>query len=1132
MIQIQERIGKLVDHIGGLINEKSYQVRRFEMKHTDGCKEDPANIPEEGWSEITEEAVWGGHREHFYFRTEFTVPEEAAGKRLIMELRTGREGLWDALNPQFLAYVNGKISCGLDVNHREVFLTDHAVPGETFQLLLCAYTGDDNHFLRLDAKVNISDAKIEKYYYDVKVPFDVAFLLDAESDAYIEIIQSLNRSLNLFDLRKPYSEAFYQSLEEAENDLQENFYKKYCGNAKHTVWATGHTHIDLAWLWTLSTTEDKTVRSFSTVLDLMKRYPEYKFMHSTPQEYIYVKKNAPEIYEQVKERIKEGRWEPEGGMFVEADCNISSGEALVRQFLYGIRFFDKEFGKRSRILWLPDVFGYSAALPQIMQQFGVPYFMTTKISWNEFNKMPYDTFLWEGVDGTRVLTHFIPARDYSDIPGVAGFVNGKYRNGYFTTYNGNLNASQVMGSWQRYSQKDINDDVLMSYGYGDGGGGPTREMLENQRRLAEGIPGSPATKTCLPSQFFEKLEADVKGNPDLPVWDGELYLEYHRGTYTSMARNKKFNRRSEFACQNLEYFAFLAQALLGCAYPKEALDESWEIVLRNQFHDILPGSSIKEVYEESKLEYEHLLEMTAKLQAERVQALADAADGDAGDLVIFNPNGSEAASEVVLDGWKGGAITDGTQCFQVQETEDGPIALISGVPQHGYRVFKAAGGADEASAGAAGKTAGGVATASADAAGKTAGGAATASADAAGKTAGGVATASADAAGKTAGGVADAPAGATAKTTGGTDASADTAAAEECPGKFDITAQHVETSYFSIRLNEKGQFESIYDKAAGRELLQAGACANVLMTYEDRPHNYDNWDINIYYKEKSWAVDQPSKIEVVEEGPVRGCIRITYPYLTSSIVEYLYFYPDQYRFDIRFDIDWKEDHIVLRDLFPVDIHSSETTYEIQYGNVKRANHYNTSWDYAKFEVCAHKWLDFSEDNYGLSVLNDSKFGYSVHDRVIGLTLLKSGTYPNPDADKEFHTFRYSFCPHSGDFRSAGTVARAYALNNPMVAVVKEKAGEQLPACTSFVQTDVPNVVVEVVKHAEDSGDLIVRCYECWNRRSRVKLSIGAAFKEAAVCSPYEEDVEAAVVEDGKICFEMKPFEIRSFRVKL
>ena len=1069
MIQIKERIGKLIEYIGGLVNEKSYQVHQFEMKHTDGIREDVSEISDEGWTGITDEAVWGGHREFFYFRTEFTVPAEAAGKRLIVELRTGREGLWDALNPQFLAYVNGKVSCGLDVNHREIFLTDNAVPGETYHLLLSAYTGDDNHFLRLDAKVNVSDAKVEKYYYDVKVPFDAARLMDPESDAYIEIIRSLNESLNLFDLRAPYSEAFYRSLEEAQAYLQKNFYEKYCGKAKHTVWVTGHTHIDLAWLWTLSTTEDKTVRSFSTVLDLMKRYPEYKFMHSTPQEYLYVKKNAPQIYEQVKQRIKEGRWEPEGGMFVEADCNISSGEALVRQFLYGIRFFEKEFGKRSRILWLPDVFGYSAALPQIMQQFGVPYFMTTKISWNEFNRMPYDTFLWEGVDGTRVLTHFIPARDYTENGGNANYVNGKYRNSWFTTYNGNLNPSQVMGSWQRYSQKEINDDVLMSFGYGDGGGGPTREMLENQRRLETGIPGCPATKPCLPTEFFEKLEADVKEDKYLPVWDGELYLEYHRGTYTSMARNKKYNRRSEFACQNLEFFSSLAQTLLGTAYPKKELDECWEIVLRNQFHDILPGSSIKEVYEESKQEYEHLLDLTGKLQKERVQAIADAVSGNAGDLVIFNPNGSEAVSEVSLGNWEGTALYDGEQCIPVQQTRDGAIAIIGGVPEHGYKVFTPAAG--------------------------------------------------------NACGDGDSACEQNAR-------SAEGASADCCSCNLTIRENEVETAYFSIRLNEKGQFERIYDKAAGRELLQDGKCANVLMTYEDRPHNYDNWDINIYYKEKSWIEDQPSKIEVIENGPVRGCIRITYPYLNSSIVEYLYFYPDQYRFDVRFDIDWKENHIVLRALFPVDIHSSETTYEIQYGNVKRANHYNTSWDFAKFEVCAHKWLDFSEDDYGLSVLNDSKFGYSVHDRVIGLTLLKSGTYPNPDADKEFHTFRYSFCPHKGDFRSSGTVARAYALNNPMIGAVKAQAGGRLAACSAFVSTDVPNVVVEVVKQAEDGRELIVRCYECWNRRSQVKMSIGLPFSQASVCSPYEEAIEAAQVQDGRICFEMKPFEIRTFKITL
>ncbi|MCR5467477.1 MAG: alpha-mannosidase, partial [Lachnospiraceae bacterium] len=596
MVFWKERIGKLIEVIGELRFEKSIPIDTYRMNHTDGRYKDVSEMDTSSWDELRDNKIWGGHREYFYFETVFTVPSECEGKTLMYTLRTGHEGEWDALNPQFLVYVNGKKRMGMDVNHRELILTENAKAGESFHIILQAYTGDNNFSILLDSDVKIFYPQVEKYYYDIKVPYDVARLKNAEDDAYIEIITALNESLNLVDMREPFSKEFFDSIEKADKYLDENFYKKYCGNSKHTVYCTGHTHIDLAWLWTLDTTKDKTVRSFSTVLELMRRYPEYKFMHSQPQEYIYVKENAPEIYEEIKERVKEGRWQPEGGMFVEADCNISSGEALVRQFMYGIDFFKKEFDKPSEMLWLPDVFGYSAALPQIMKLSNIKYFMTTKISWSEFNKMPCDTFYWEGIDGSRILTHFIPARDYNAVA-----KEGSAENEHFTTYNGMLNPSQVMGSWQRYSQKHINDEVLMSYGWGDGGGGPTFDMLENERRLSKGIPGAPATKQCLPTEFFHVLEDKVKDNKYLPMWSGELYLEYHRGTYTSMARNKRFNRKSEFAYQNMEFLAEVANRLFGTAYPKKELDEGWTTILRNQFHDILPGSSIKEVYDESKL---------------------------------------------------------------------------------------------------------------------------------------------------------------------------------------------------------------------------------------------------------------------------------------------------------------------------------------------------------------------------------------------------------------------------------------------------------------------------------------------------------------------------------------------------
>ncbi|MDK2807342.1 MAG: alpha-mannosidase [Clostridiales bacterium] len=1044
MILMKERVGKLLEGLKEIIYAERYKVTEYRMLQVEERFKQEENLDTSDWTIMDTKDVWGGNREFFYFETVITVPEVCAGKTLVYELRTGKEGAWDAINPQFLAYVNGVVKQGLDVNHREILLTTEAKAGETFRILLSAYTGDNNFSLHLDSEFKVLIPEVEKYYYDLYLPYETARLLEKESDEHITIIQCLNDSLNLLDLRKVYSKEFFDSLKAAQEYITKEFYQKRCGNSQHTICCVGHTHIDVAWLWTLKTTEDKAVRSFSTVLEYMRQYPEYKFMSSQPQLYQYVKKNAPQVYEEIKKRVAEGRWETEGGMFVEADCNIASGEALVRQFLHGTRFFEEEFGKRNEILWLPDVFGYSTALPQIMKKCGICYFMTTKISWNEFDKMPCDTFMWEGIDGTQILTHFSPSRDFG-----MGAKEGSAETEHFTTYNAMLNPSQVKGSWQRYSQKYLNDEVLMSYGWGDGGGGPTKEMLENQRRMEQGIPGCPNTKQSHALEFFQQLEKDVAGSKYLPKWVGELYLEYHRGTYTSMARNKRYNRKSEFAYQNLEFYRTLAEKLLGMEYPKQRLQEAWEVILRNQFHDILPGSSIKEVYEDSKIEYEAILLLSEKLTMEALEALAEEVSGEQGDIVIFNPNSVSVKAPVLVPINEHGdnlVLYDGANEYPLQRTNEGMLAVVSKMPVKGYWTMKLK--------------------------------------------------------------VSDVKA-----------------------PVMTISTSQIDTPFFQITLNEKGHFISIYDKKCQREIIPKGQCANVIMTYEDKPHNFDAWDINNYYTEKSWPLDAVSAIEVIENGPVRGCIKIERPYLESTITQYLYFYPDLYRIDIRNEIDWRESQILVRDYLPVDIHTNEATYEIQYGNVKRPTHYNTSWDFAKFEVCAHKWLDVSEDGYGISILNDCKYGYNVHDGVIGLSMLKSAIYPNPDADKEHHTFWYSICPHEGDFREGDTVAKAYVFNNPYKAVVKKKEASKLQGNFSCLSVDTDHVVVEVVKQEENGSDTIIRLYECNNRRGKVTLDFAFAVDRITECNLLEKE-DILLEHDGhKVMFEIKPYEIKTFKVR-
>ena len=794
----EERIGKLLEELGALRYRTVQTLTDFRYLPQGERYEKIAELPKEGWQPFDKNCEWGGDNVCAWFQADYAVPQEMDGKcaALLVEIDEG----WDATNTQFRAYINGELRQGLDVNHREIILTEKAKAGESYNLTLRAFSGAQREHLRMVLHACILDRDVEKYYYDVKVPLGVARCLPREDENYIKIIQALNHSLNLLDLRHVPEAQFRASLQAAQEDLTREFYEKLCGDKPEKVYCVGHTHIDVAWLWTLAVTQDKAVRSFSSMLELMRQYPEFIFMSSQPQLYKYVQQDAPEVFEEIKARIAQNRWEPEGAMFLEADCNLTSGESLVRQIVHGKRYFRQQFGRDNEIVWLPDVFGYSAALPQIMKRSGVKYFMTTKISWNEINKMPYDTFLWQGIDGSEILTHFSTTRNY-DMDRERRAIEP----GTGTTYVAMLSPIQVMGAWQRYQQKDVNTETLMTCGYGDGGGGTTREMLENQRRMAKGIPGCPQTVFSTADEFFHILDEHCRNSHFLPRWVGELYLEYHRGTYTGMARNKRYNRKSEFAYQEAELFSLMAQKRAGLAYPKARLNAGWEVILRNQFHDILPGSSIKEVYEDSKAEYEKIAEESAEMLQSARQALADSLAAPQGALVAFNPAGFDNNGPVLCDGPADVTVLSGGAPLPTQRTHDGRLVFDGGmIPGKGYKAF---------------------------------------------------------------------------------------ALAPAVPQKGSITfdGRTLETPFYRVRFNEKAQFESLFDKRAGREVLRPGQAGNVLMTYEDKPHNFDAWDLNNYYTEKSWEMDQVSGVEVLEQGPVRTVIRVTRPYLSSTCVQDIIF---------------------------------------------------------------------------------------------------------------------------------------------------------------------------------------------------------------------------------------------------
>ncbi len=957
----------------------------------------------EAMTPYTQGDLWGmGEDSHAWFRFSVTPAFDDAFLRIETETKTG----WDAVNPQFMLYINGEMVQGLDINHR-----DYPLPkGEKADVAIYAYTGPKIPNARFYADIIQIDKDVMGLYYDILYPLNALDHMKRESMEYARTVDFLWRAVSMLDLFDLASEEFIASVKAARDFLAKEYYGVFAGEGHASVLAVGHTHIDCAWRWTLQQTREKVQRSFATVLALMRRYPDYKFMSSQAFLYKNLKEEAPALYSQVAKRIEEGRWECEGAMWVEADCNLSSGESLVRQILYGKNFFRKEFGVDNRVLWLPDVFGYSAAMPQILRKSDVDWFVTSKISWNDTNRMPCDTFRWRGIDGTEVNTHFITAQ----------FANGQ-ASATKCTYNGTTDARMVQGSYQRYAQKDIHSEALLAYGFGDGGGGPTVEHLELAERAKKGIPGCPTLRQGFVGDYLAGLEKSMKKHPHVPVWQGELYLEFHRGTYTTMARNKRYNRKSEFLYADAELLGTIGKVLLAMPFPKEKLHEGWEMILTNQFHDIIPGSSIQEVYDQSDIDYAAILRIGEDVTDSIRKNICTRIDKKHG-TVVFNPHAFTTRGMVKVGGRT--VLTKG------------PVA------SNGY-------------------------------------------------------TATMDFIGK---------------------------------NNVMIEGRTVETDRLRVVFDEAWQIVSLYDKKAKREVLQAGAVGGELRVHADYPHVYDAWEWQPYSREQYKTIRAVSEVQVVDDGARRG-IRILRPHGHSTITQTLWFYDGTARIDFDTVVDWHERHQMLKAAFPVDINADKATYEIQFGTVERPTHTNTSWDAAKFEVCAHKYADLSEGDYGVTLMNDCKYGHDIHDGVMQLSLLRSPTEPNPEADQGIIPMTYSILLHEGDFSKASVAKEAYYLNYPMVAYTAEGDTDSLPLSFSAVAVDAENVICETVKEQEEGEGTVLRLYESQNKRTRTTVTLGIPAKEVFLCSMMEKELAPLPLHDGKVSLELKPFEIVTIVLK-
>lgn len=1043
MFWTEEKLVKRQAEIGKHRYRKVLEIKELEFAED----EDGANgvYPQEiSFREtIRLQERWSGRDRYVWLRAVVELPPGQEGCKIAGIFDFGKSGSFNNSGFESLLFVNGEPYQGVDNNHREVIFGQE-LGGQTVELVFRLWSGLEGggppviqeHKIS-EAMIGYLDEAIDDLFYMSQAALDTSRYLGGDQPEKQWLQKALNDAFREIDWSEPGSEEHRRSLYRAGASLNQAV-EAMPKTFEVTLTALGHTHIDVAWLWRLKHTREKIARSFSTALRLMEEYPEYQFMQPQPQLYDYLKQDYPDLYARIAEKIKEGRWEAEGAMWLEADCNIPSGESLVRQILAGKRFFREEFGIESKYLWLPDVFGYSWALPQILRKSGIDTFMTTKISWNQFNRMPHDTFWWRGLDGSEILTHFITTSE---------------KNGAPYTYNGRMTAGLLRGIWNSYQDKEINDHLLFAYGWGDGGGGPTREMLELRRRFDK-LPGMPKIKTGSAGEYFAGLQERVR-NTDAYVhtWNGELYFEYHRGTYTSQASNKKYNRRLELLLRDAEWLHTLAGVRHGdleSAYPAEELRGIWEILLRNQFHDIIPGSSIKEVYEDSDLEY---AEGEARGRA-LIHGSGGAGGGKSGHgrYTLLNSSGWDTPRYVELPAEMAGAeasiIQDaaGLPLEQQRTADGGRLVYVPSVPSLGTAVLQVVQGQQEG-----------------------------------------------------------------ADTEGGAKLA-------------DVSGSSLKTPRVEVAWNEQGHFTSIRDRINGRELLAPGQRGNVLQVFEDKPLDYEAWDIDIFYQEKMKEITGLDECVLVENGPLRAVLRMVWTYHRTTVTQHIIFYRDTARIDFRTIMDWHGHNQLVKVAFPVDIHALEATYDIQFGNVKRPTHWNTSWDYARFETVGHQWADVSETGYGVALLNDCKYGYDIKDSVLRLTLLKSAVHPNPEQDQGLHSFTYALYPHTGDFVQGRVVQEAWELNNPLRTAAGEMGGEPLFTLKGR------HVLIDAVKRSEDGRHVVLRLHEYAG--SRAEVSLDSAYSVAAwqECNLMEEPLGEWQEDDFE--FQIKPYEIKTFRIQM
>lgn len=992
----------------------------------------------------------GQHGITYFFRKELDWPEA-----------WGKEGIglvFSAGSGEGLLRVNGVSYQGLDRNHTYVSL-DPAYAEKDSRLELTIELYDPipepidplNHqanrpapISRITSLLVKVNRPVQSLMYTLRTLLGTAQQL-AESDMRsVRLREAMFRTLDGFlgmseaDIREG------SRICELEEQLTAQV-QQIGGSTEGIEHMVGQSHIDIAWLWPVRETVRKTSRTFSTVDRLMDEYPGYKFAQSQPILYQFLKEHDPELYDRVKRRIQEGRWELVGGMWVEPDLNIPCGESLMRQMLYGQRFYEQEFGRTSEIEWLPDTFGYCASLPQILKHGGIRYFMTTKLNWNDTNVFPFDLFQWVGIDGTPMLSYLNHGLNEDTSP------------------------KDIQEHWQSYRQRAVHPQQMLLYGHGDGGGGVTREMLEYMDR-SELLVGQPEVRYSTASEFFKTTE-EVRHR--LPKWHGDLYLELHRGTYTTHARNKRANRKAEVLYREAEVWHSLNK-LAGGEHKhgnmeSANLEQGWKLILLNQFHDIIPGSAITETYDTSSKEYEQIFNIGSEVLTESLSQIAEnvALVGDGIPYVVYNSLG-----------WARDAIVD----FEVnpaniipydetgqalryerneQRDEKGQAVsslhvLVRDIPAFGYRTIWLK----------------------------------------------------------------------EIETVSDHTQDHESSPAAAFPDRWD-------TTYYSVTFGANGEITSLWDKEASREIVMPGESINRFELFHDRPTYWDAWDIDPRYEQQK--ADAPILVhrQLLSQGEVKDVFRFIWKLSNSTIRQDIIFYHHDQRIDFETHVEWNEAHKLLKVAFPVQVVANKAVYEIPYGTIERSVHRNTSWEQAQFEVCGHRFTDLSEHGYGVSLLNDCKYGYDIQESTIRLSLLRAPKWPDITADLGEHRFTYSLYPHQGSWQGAGTIRKAAELNTDIQvskAALHSSSGI-LPPVNSLLPFQSQHVILDTLKPAEDGTGWIVRLYESAGGCEQASLTWPGKLSEVFESDALEKETTVLSHHEGTIELNFRPYEIKTIKMK-